>query len=156
MDEKTRHKIIGDLEAGKEYIEYEGRIYFKSVSGVASLPKNAYFQRLNRLKNYFKDWEKPNEVGRLILENLAIGAIPIPDREYTRKVEIVYESAFVTVAKISDYPPEEDFTSPTIKELTSVRGEKLVDKESPWHTERNEWIFEYAKKIRDWLRGDKD
>jgi hypothetical protein len=152
-------KIIKDLESGKEYIEDSGKIYFKTLNGyIVFLSKNYYFQRLHKLQDYFSDRE-PNEARRLVLENLSIGAIPIEEDVSNIKVTVAYQSGFCTCFKIENYPASWDEKDIMFKKsLADSRGNVLSDVEQEsWNTSREREdprIMEYARKIRNWLRGD--
>jgi len=155
-----REKIIQDLE-GKEYVQDSGRIYFKTLSGnIVSSEVSLFFKKKNELTEYFRDRPEA-EKQRLIRENLAIGASPLEEDLSTIKMEVVYQSAFCTVLKFSNYPEswgEKDIMFK--KSLTDARGNVLSDiEQESWNTAREREdprIMEFARKIRDWLRGDKD
>jgi hypothetical protein len=147
----NKKKILKDLDAGKEYIISDERVYFLSVNGYAvSLPQTYYFKRKEELSKYFSD-RNEGEKKRLILENLGLFASPLPEREYHPKTEIVYQSNAVTVFKFSDYPESEDCKDVHgFKELTDVRETDM----NPWRTERNDWLSELGKKIKREIFGD--
>jgi hypothetical protein len=135
IETMNRKKIIKGLEA-KEYITSDGKVYFLSANGyLVSLPENYYFKRKEELRKYFSDRDE-KEQKRLVLENLSLFASPLPDKEYHPKVEVVYQSAFCTVVKISDYPPEEDDKDVMFKKsLTDARGNVLSDiEENSWNS----------------------
>ena len=150
MEKKRRQKIIRDLEAGKEYTEDSGRIYFKTLSGnIVSLSN--FFERKRKLTDYFSDRPEA-EKKRLVLENLAIGALPIEEDLSNIKVTCVYKSAFATCFKIEGYP--ESWSDKDImfkSSLTDARGN--IMEESPWRTVRNDWLWEMAKKVKREIFG---
>jgi hypothetical protein len=155
MTGTKREKVIRDLEAGKEYIEDSGRIYFRTLNGyIVFLSKNQYFERLHKLQDYFSDRE-PNEARRLVLENLSIGANPLEEDLSKIKVTCVYQSGFATCFKIENYPPSWDNTNIMLrKSLPDMRGNSLEDiEESPWRTIRNDWFWELAKKVKREIFG---
>jgi len=145
-----REKVIQDLDAGKEYVISGPRVYFLSINRYpVSLPKDYYFDRKRHLQEYFSKREE-KEQKRLILENLSLYASPLPDKEYHPKMEVVYQSAFCTVVKFSDYPPSEDCKDiHSFKGLTDVRETDI----NPWRTERNDWLWELAKKVKREIFG---
>jgi hypothetical protein len=149
----NRKKIVKDLDAGKEYVEDSGRIYFKTLNGyIASLPKNYYFERLHRLQDYFRDRE-PSQAQKLIKENIGIGAIPLEEDLSQMKTEKVYESCFCEVWKFSNYPPSWDGRDVDPRRTRSPSMRESDDwNTDPWRTERNDWVTDFALKIRDKLR----
>lgn len=161
MENPLKKKIEKNIEKSKafpQFYQYNFRIYFLNSYGViVSLPSKEFLQKLDSLKRYFEDRPEP-EKKKLIRENLSMFAKQIPEREYNKKVELVYDSAFVQVYKISNYPPSEDYTSPNIRELMSLRGEKLTEESESnlWNTayERTRWLTDFAIKVRDKLRKE--
>lgn len=145
-----RKKIENKLQSLK-FFEIDNRIYFKTLSGyIVSLSKERYFERKRKLAEYFDkpDWS-PKDQKRLILENLQIGAVPLPEKEYYPKIELCYNSIFCQVYKISEYPPELDGKDVDSKSLREKEKEVFGD---PWRTERNDWLTTKALEVRDWLR----
>jgi hypothetical protein len=143
----------------KEYWEHDKQIYFKTLSGsIVYLPRNYYFDRKKNLEEYFQRLYPDDQVKqkRLVSENLGLFAKVVPDKIYNKKVELMSNpSAFVQVWKISNYPPEEDFKNEDLRGLRDPRTGELIEKqESPWRTKRNDWLSEFARKIRDKLRKE--
>jgi hypothetical protein len=153
-----REKIIKDLESGKEYIEDENRIYFRTLNGyIVFLSKNQYFERLHKLQDYFSDRE-PNEARKLVLENLSIGANPIEEDVSNIKVTCVYQSGFATCFKIEGYP--ESWSDKDImfkRSLTDARGNVLSDiQQESWNTAREREdprMMELCREVLRRLRG---
>jgi hypothetical protein len=153
-----RKKIERELGI-KEYYEHDNHVFFKTRSGfILFLSKDVYYQKLHRLQDYFKDRE-PNEARRLINENLAIGAESFPMKDYpVPKIEIFRDSCWATTIKVSGYAegdpvwdnPDKDIMLK--RSLQDARGN--IMEESPWRTERNDWVWELAKKIRREIFGD--
>jgi len=149
----------------KEYYEHDKQIYFKTLSGsIVYLPRNYYFDRKKNLEEYFLRLYPNDQVKqkRLVLENLGMFGSPLEDLIYHKKVELMSNpSAFVQTWLIKDYPPSEDYSSPTRKELESIRGETLSDESKHlWNSaySRSEhlwqWLKEYSRKLRKEMGGD--
>jgi hypothetical protein len=155
-----RKKIVKDLDAGKEYVEDENRIYFRTLNGyIVFLSKNQYFEKLRRLREYFEGRE-PNEAQRLIKENMSIGAIPIEEDLSNVKVTCVYQSGFATCFKIEGYPESWSDKDIMFKHsLTDSRGNVLNDiEQESWNTAREredprimELCREVLRKLREGL-----
>jgi hypothetical protein len=158
MINPLKKKIEKELKI-KEYWEHDKQIYFKTLSGsIVYLPRNYYFDRKKNLEEYFLRLYPDDQVKqkRLVLENLGLFAKVIPDKIWHPKYEVVYESNAVTVIKESNYSPEEDFKNMDDKYFKGLRdprtGELIEEQENPWRTKRNDWILEYALKVRNRLR----
>lgn len=151
-EKMNRKKIVKDLEAGgNEYVISDGRVCFLSVNGYpVSLPENYYFKRKEELAKYFSGREEKDKK-RLILENLGLLASPLPDREYTPKIEVVYQSNAVTVFKISGYSPDEDCKDIDHSQPFDIRENGNLN---PWRTKRNYWISELAERVKKEIFGD--
>lgn len=160
MDQKMRKKTIKDLQV-KEYTESGGRVYFKALSGyIVSLDKSTYFEKLGRLREYFSDRE-PNEARRLILENLAMCAVPLEMKDYPKpQIEIYRYNLGGFTFKVSGYAegdpvwdnPDKDIVLK--RSLVDPRTGEVMEEESPWRTERNDWFWKIAKKVKKEIFGD--
>lgn len=155
-----KKKVEKELKV-KEFFELDGKVYFKSINeNILWLPKNYYYDRKQRLREYFdrRTDLDPNKKERLILENLGLFAKPISDKIYDPKFEVVYQSNAVSVIKESNYSPEDDFKEIPQRYWKGLRdprtGELIEEQESPWRTKRNDWLWEFGKKIRDKLRKE--
>lgn len=159
MEKKERELIEQKLSVMDSY-EHEDRVYFLSLSGnVVSLQKDYYFERLHKLQDYFKDYE-PLEARRLVKENLQLIAQPIPKEFKVPKIRYYHQTAFTTTIMYEGYDENDprfgDNSSPTKRELTSMRGESLEQlKKDSWNTAKERepsWFMEIALKVRDNLR----
>ena len=156
----VKKKVEKELKV-KEYWEHEGVVYFKSINeNILWLPKNYYYERKQSLTEYFDKRTDldPKKKERLILENLGMFAKQVPDKIYHPKFEVVYESNAVSVIKESNYSPEDDFKEIPQRYWKGLRdprtGELIEEQENPWRTKRNDWLSEFARKIRDKLRKE--
>jgi hypothetical protein len=154
----NRKKIIRDLDAGKEYVSSEGRIYFLSINKYpASLPEKYYVKRREELRKYFSDRDE-KEQKRLVLENLSLLAVPLEKDYPIPKIEIYRYNlggfTFVVKDYAADDPVWGDNTDIILrKSLRDARTGEVIDLEKDeWRTERNDWLTDFAIKVRDKLR----
>jgi hypothetical protein len=156
-----RDKIIQDLDAGKEYVISGSRVYFLSINRYpVSLPKDYYFDRKRHLQEYFSNREEKDQK-RLVLENLSIFATPLPEQHSKPKIEVYpHMLGRGLTLKVTQYDEDDpvwgDCKDFTLKKPTDPRDLlREIDKES-WNTAKereDSRIMDFARKIRDWLRG---
>lgn len=154
-----KKKIEKNIEKSKsfpQFYQYNYRIYFLNSYGViVSLPSKEFLQKLDSLNSYFENRPEP-EKKKLVRENLSMFASVMEDTEYFPKLEVMYESNAVTCVKYSGYSPKEDYQEINERVIKTLRGETLNNEEenSEWRTKRNDWLSEFARKIRDKLRKE--
>jgi hypothetical protein len=146
LDKKEKKEILEELET-KDTITRNGMTYFLSYGVLYVLPcvefkaRSLFYENENIPFSYYKHYLTFCSQTKNVEELEALSKI---------KIEKVYQSNAVTCWKITDYPPSLDYQDIDVKRLESARGETLEDLKRP--QERDSWITDYARKIRDYLR----